>query len=177
MVKTKTAIAFDTFFVTIICFLILYSWFYKILKNAFLSLFICNLISICIYITIFKVEIKKYNLKNIKNKELNFAKDCLKTIQYFSTSEEKTFFENLLNSTQIEPKIFINQNSLFYINLKQPLSSHDFFKAHALKTDTFLNKDLSFICESIDDSFKSKNENFSSPYTVYNFTDLFKLMK
>ena len=52
--------------------------------------------SICIYIAIFKAEIKKYNLKNIKNKELNFAKDCLKTIQYFSTSEEKTFFENLL---------------------------------------------------------------------------------
>ena len=177
MIKTKTAIAFDTLIVTIIIFFIFYVWVYKILKNAFLSLFICNLISIITFIAIFNAAIKKYNILNLKQKDLKFAKNCLHSLQYFSSKSNTEFFEKLFNAKEISENIYESNNLIIYINLKEPLTSKHFFFAHDFFLLSNTNKRLIFIANLFDDSFLTANQNSKTVFDTFDFTELFKVMK
>ncbi len=177
MIKSKLAITIDSIFISLLCSFILYVWINRYLKNAFLSFFICNIALVLLFFLFFKYFIKKHNLKNLKERDLNFAKKCFHHLKYCPDNESITFFEKLLNSKNKAMNLYENHNQIFYINIKQPLCENDFLTANEYKLSSSQNKNLFFI--SIAETEDFKNTLTSSPitYTLYNQTELFELMK
>ena len=117
MTKTKFSIILDSFFITFLVFIILYIWLNKYLKNAIYSFILCIFISFIIFFAIFKHFLKKFNIKNLKSKDLKFADKCFKSLLFSDNKSNVTFFEKLLEAKQISNNIYKNDFSFFYLSL------------------------------------------------------------
>ena len=177
MKKSKPAIFFDCLFIAFTIFFILYVWLNRYIKIAFLSLFICISISFLIFIVIFLQNLKKYNKILVGKNESDFLKQCLHYFKYEQTKTINLFIEKLLNCSQISNNIFINNNYAFYINLKHEVSSVDFLTANDYALENNFKSKLAFICDKQSTSFKQCLSESPIKYLVFDFKDLFEIMK
>ena len=177
MKKSKLAILFDCFFISLIMFFIFYIWLNRYIKNAILSLFICILISFSLFTVIFLQNLKKYHKNTSTKNESVFLKKCLQHFKFEQTKTINCFIEKLLNCTQISNNIFKNEDYAFYINLKHEISSTDFLIANDYALENNLNSKLAFICDEQSTSFKQCLSESPIKYLVFDFKDLFEIMK
>ncbi len=177
MYKSKLAIFIDSIICTIITLLITYSWINRVLKNAFLSLFLANIVSLIVFICLILYFLKNQNKTKFSIKEKNLFDLSLDKIKYSSINFQIDYFCKLLNSTYINEKIYLNNNFYFYVNINQPLSSDDFFKINNYYLSNKLNKQLIIIALTANNDFMEIFNKSPTKYTLLLKQDLFELMK
>lgn len=177
MIKSKLAITIDTISITTIIAIIIFVWLNKFIKNAILSLFVCNFAFILLFVALYRHFIKKYNLSKLKLKDEKLAKNCFGFLEYCSNIDFQNYIKHLLNCTPCSNHIFENDNYIFYINLKTPLTKNDFFIAHNHFLNSQKSKNLIFISSSQTEDFNQALTNCPTKYYTFNQVDLFKLMK
>lgn len=177
MTKSKLAILFDTFIISIISCFVLFLWIQRYLKNAFLSLFICIFISVLLFCAIFLQQIKNHNLKRLKFKDAKIAENCFSYLTFCQNNNYVSFFEKLLSCKHMDGYIFENTKFIFYINLKTTLSEKDFFIANEHYLSNNKTKNLIFISASNNEQFLKLTESSPNKSMLYNKSDLFDIMK
>lgn len=176
MIKSKLAIAIDSITASLLIFIVAFFWLKRYIKNALFLFFICIIISLVSFVTIFKNFIKNYNLQNISIKESKHLSKCLHSLKFSPHFTNVIFFEKLLKSKYLKNNIFENEQNIYYINLRTKLESKDFFDAldYQYKNNS---KKLIFICENYSDEFKILLENKNDIFNICSSTELYNLMK
>jgi hypothetical protein len=177
MTKSKLAIFLDSLSISVIAFFLSFVWVLKYIKNAFLSFFICILLSICLFLVIFYKELKKYNLLKLNMKDLNFSKKCYDYIINLSNIELIKFYSKLTNSTHVKGNIFKNEKFIFYINLNKTLTENDFIEANSYYLNSNKLTPLCFLGKKYSDEFLSLLSLSINNYIVYDKNEIYLLMK
>lgn len=175
--KSKLAIFFDTFAIVFILFIILYFWLYKLIKNAFFTLFSAISVSVLLFYFIFKHFIKKYKLSKLSLQDQKLAKKCLEKLRFMESESVNKFYEKLLNVKHNSGNIFVGSKSLFYISTKHKLDDKDFMLANDFYLKNGNEKALSFIAANVSDEFTKLIANSPTNFYVFSETDLFLVMK
>lgn len=176
MKKTKTAIFFDSLFVSILLSFLSFLWIRKYTKNAFFSYFVCILILFLIFFSIFLHFIKKYNLSTISSKQAKQIDFVINQTTYFSENEYINFFEKLLNAKHISGYIFLCKNLYFYINTKTNLDANDFHIANNFYLKSNKENNLCFIGNGTTNDFTKLILSSPNPYTVFQTSELIPLV-
>lgn len=175
MNKSRLAIFIDSLIFSLIFFIISFGWINKITKSAKYSIFISNILSICLFFIFFFFELKKHNSKKItsqENKIVNFMKNFL---IYCKNDESKKFYEHLFNCKCIYENLYETNNLLLYINIKSSLTANDFFIANNISLTK--NKTLIFVQSNLTPEFENLFKNSPNNYFLYSFNDLYQIMK
>ncbi|MBQ8452098.1 MAG: hypothetical protein IJ538_04965 [Clostridia bacterium] len=85
------------------------------------------------------------------------------------------FYSKLLNSNQVVDSIFKNKFCIFYINLQEKLTEHDFFVANTYYKENNFSEPLLFISKSYSEDFLNLLN--SSNYKIVSFEEVFSVMK
>lgn len=174
--KSKLAVVFDTFFIAFMFFIIAYFWLFKIIKNAFFTLFCSISLSVLLFYIFFKFFLKKYKLNKISFQDQKLAKNCIEKLMFMDTETLINFYSNLLNVKHIKGNIFTGTKSNFYISTKHKLDDKDFMLAN----DYYLknkDKELSFIATSVSEEFTALMKACPTSYNLFSMADLFLIMK
>lgn len=175
MYKSKLAILIDSLSATMIIFITLFFLLKKYIKSAFFLIFCCIFGSIIGFVIIFKYFIKNYNLNELSFKESSHLENCLNSLKFSSSKNLTDYFEKLLNIKNIGFNYFENEQSLFFINIKRPISTNDFFDALDKSYDH--KKPVIFICEKYDDGFKNLLNCSKFNFEIFTFSQVYEIMK
>jgi len=177
MIKGKFATIFDIFCLSFIIFLISFFWINKLFKINTLSLILSFILYILFFIFFTIITQKKYKvkIKNKKEKELYLkTKNSLKYLSIYNTNQ---YFEKLLSVSYLGNNIYKNNKSFFYINFYNTLNCYDFVIANNFYLQADKNFNLCFICENINDEFKSLVSNSPINYNIFYFDDIYPFIK
>lgn len=177
MYKSKLAIFFDSVIYSIICLLLTYSWINKILKNAFLSIFIANIISIILFFVVFLHFLKQYNFNKTSNKELILFEETLKKLRYSSTDYHSNYFCKLLKLNNLNNNFYENNDFYFYINITTPLSTNEFYLINNFFHSKNNSKKLIIISLNTNEDFIELLKNSPIKYPLFLKQDLFQIIK
>lgn len=177
MIKTKLAIIIDSCLISLSLTLIVYIWCARYIKNAFFIYFVCILALLCLFNVVFKHFLKRYKIEHINLKDSKIADKSFNFLKYCSAQNYNFFFEKLLNSKHINGKIFENQSTIFYINLKTITTDLDFQIANEFYQNSAPCKNLIFILDTKTNEFESLISNSPITLQTYNKPELFELMK
>lgn len=177
MFKSKLAIFIDSTISAIIILLLTYPWINKIIKNAFLSLFIANISSLFVFVMVFLHFLKQQKINKSSHKEQNLFNNSLNFLLYSSSEYQLNYFCDLLNLTFIDKNLYQNNQYCFYINITNQLTSNDFYYIHNYNLSNKLNKQLIIISLSVDEGFLDLLNNSPIKYPLFLKEDLFEIMK
>ncbi len=177
MIKSKLAIFFDSFFSSLITNFLLFVWINRYVKNAFLSLFICNLISLCLFFALFLQQNKKYNIKKIKHNQQKFLENSYQHLIFCEEKECQKYFETLFSCTHINGCFYENYSNIFFINTKTQTTENDFFSANNLYLKSNKSKNIIFICGDISENFTKLISSSPNKFYVFNKLNLFEIMQ
>lgn len=175
MYKSKLAILIDSLSATVIIFITIFFILRRYIKSAIFLIFCCIFASLLSFIAIFYCFLKKYKLNNLSFKESRHLENCLNSLKFSSSKTSINFFEKLLNIKYISSCFYENETSLFFINIKQSLSSNDFFEA--IDKSYEYQKNLIFICEKYDDDFKNLLNSSKLDFKIFTFSQVYEIMK
>ncbi|MBP3581252.1 MAG: hypothetical protein J6J33_00695 [Clostridia bacterium] len=177
MYKSKLAIFIDSLACSVISLLLIYSWLNKFIKNAFLSLFIANIISIIIFSLIFLHFLRNHTLTKANTKENKLFENSLNKILFSPKDFQINYFCKLLNCTYINEKFFLNDKFYFFISINSPLSNNDFFEINNFNLSNKLSKPMIIISLDADEKFINLLNTSPIKYTLFLKEDLFNIMK
>lgn len=172
MVKTKTALIFDSLFISFLTTLLIYIWFNNKVKNANLLHFILILINIMLFVLILFIFLKHNNKNLFKSNNEKFLNLCINFLIQCDFKSYDEFICKLIGCKKITNFFYEYKNQFLYINIKTNLSSHDYFRAQELYFENKLSDEkLLFIYNTKDSSFdeivKISKLNFSlQPKTI-----------
>lgn len=132
MIKSKFALLFDSFFLTLLLDILLFIWLRKLFKNANLFYFFLIILTILLFGLIFKILFKSNNKKVFKSNNEKFLKNCLNYLTICPLETYKTFICKLLNCSHIENYLFKLKDNFIFINLKTETSASDYFLTQEL---------------------------------------------
>lgn len=177
MVRSKFAIFIDSFFFSIIIFVLSFFWIYKFIKIRSLS-FVLSLIIFSIsfiFYILFTIKKTKKILKNGAEKQ--YYDNILKTLKFQGIKENSNYFTRLLNCSFLGQNIYKTKKCYFYINFQNTLSVFDFILANDFFMQTDKTLPLFFICEKENDDFKNLLLASPTKYKVFYYLDIVTLMK
>lgn len=177
MYKSKLAIFFDSITISIISLFITFGWLNKIVKNAKISLFVANIVSLLLFFVIFYNFYKKYNCNKFNHKQNKFLSECIFYLSFQSTKHQNLFFEKLLNAKFLSNNIFESDKFIIYINIQKPLSANDFYKANDFYLSSNKEKNLVFLSLSSTEEFNKILNSAPNKYSAFYKEDLFTLME
>lgn len=153
MVKTKTALIFDSLFISFLTTLLIYIWCNKV-KNANLLHFILILINILLFVLILLTFLKYNNKKIFKSNNEHFLNSCINFLIQCDYKSYDEFICKLIGCKKLANFFYKYKNQFLYINIKTNLSSHDYFRAQELYFENKLGDEkLLFIYNTKDASF------------------------
>ncbi len=177
MNKSKLAITIDSIFLSFISSLICYVWLKFYLKNAILITFFSILVFFLVFFVFFYFQNKKYKNLNLSLADKKLSEKCLNFFLFSDDENYNSFLQKLLSAKHIDGFIFENQNNYFYINLRWSVDDKDFFQANKFIQSNEHSKELIFICHNQEEKFLTINKLSPTPFKVFLFNSLFKIMK
>lgn len=177
MYKSKLAIFIDSIIYTVIILLLSYSWLNKLLKTAFLSLFIANIISLLLFTCIYLHFTKYHKQSKLSANEAKLFNNTLESLKYSSLKNQSKYFCDLLNATFLNEKFYLNDKYYFYININTTLSANDFYTINNFNLSKNSNKELIILSLSADEDFNNLFNNSPIKFTLFLKDDIFEIIK
>lgn len=177
MIKSKIAIFLDCFMLSIISFLLIFSWIYRLSRIRLLSILLSIFISLVLFMIMYRIFIKKYKVSSLSAKENKQLLTIVNILKFSSEKDNTAYFEKLFSAKLIEKNIFKNKFSYFYIVVSNKLNSYDFVIANNFYLSSSKKLPLYFICDGTSEEFAEIFSQSPIKYGLFTVNDLFEIIK